>query len=510
MEWTYSWLISLILLGPPLILYFIFHARRTRRLHSAQLRPPGPPGWPVVGNIFDLGELPHQTLYNLRAMFGPVIWLQLGSVGTLVVNSADSAAKLFKNHDLAFSDRKCPEALSVDNYNHGSVAIGNYSPYWRVFKRIGAMEFNASKRVNESVDIRRKCVDNMIVWIEEAAKGGTNGEIEIVHFLFLMAFNVVGNIIFSEDILKSESKEGKEFFDSMTKFVVWVGKPNISDFFPLLKSLDLLGIKKGTKKDLGNCLKIIENFVKERRQKRFKKSDNGKKDFLDVLLEFEGDAKEGLDKLSERNINIIISEIFLAGSETTSNSIEWIMSELLNNPNCMAKLKEELNRIVGRERKVEESDMDKLPYLHAIVKESLRLHPPLPLLLPRNSMEDVNFNGYFIPKGTQVLVNAYAIGRDPEVWDDPLDFKPERFLDKNIELAGQHFGVIPFGAGRRICMGFSLSLRVLQLATATLVHTFDLELGDSTSPGMIDMNEKMGLTVRKLIPLKVVPKKREL
>ncbi|XP_047329578.1 iridoid oxidase-like [Impatiens glandulifera] len=202
--------------------------------------------------------------------------------------------------------------------------------------------------------------------------------------------------------------------------------------------------------------------------------------------------------------------MFFAGSETTSNSIEWLMSELLNHPNCMMKLKDELDRIVGRGRKIEESDIDELSYLQACVKEALRLHPPLPMLLPRNSMEDTNYNGYFIPKGTQVLVNAYAIGRDPEVWDNPLDFKPERFLDKNIELVGQHFGLIPFGAGRRICMGYALGQRVLHLVTATLIHTFDWKVGDSTTPGMIDMNEKMGITVRKLIPLKIIPTKREL
>ncbi|XP_047326357.1 iridoid oxidase-like [Impatiens glandulifera] len=524
MDWIWSCsisMLSLILSGPLLIIIlFLYHARRRQaEAHdSGKLRPPGPPGWPVVGNIFDLGELPHQTLCKLRDKFGPVIWLQLGSVGTVAVNSADAAAKLFKNHDLVFSDRKCPDALTAHGFNHGSMAIGNYGSYWRVVKRIGVTEFNTAKRVNETVHVRRKCVDNMILWIEEAAmesySSGRKGEIEIAHFLFLMAFNVVGNMIFSEDILESKNIKGKEFFDSMSKIMVWTAKPNLSDYFPMLKRLDLLGIKKGMMKDMGTCLKMVENFVKERvvQEERFKSREdyNRKKDFLDVLMEFQGDNKEGISKVSEENLNILMTEMFFAGSETTSNSIEWLMSELLNHPNCMMKLKDELDRIVGRGRKIEESDIDELSYLQACVKEALRLHPPLPMLLPRNSMEDTNYNGYFIPKGTQVLVNAYAIGRDPEVWDDPLDFKPERFLDKNIELVGQHFGLIPFGAGRRICMGYALGQRVLHLVTATLIHTFDWKVGDSTTPGMIDMNEKMGITVRKLNPLIIIPTKREL
>ncbi|XP_047326356.1 iridoid oxidase-like [Impatiens glandulifera] len=444
MDWTWSCSISglsLILSGPLLIIIlFLYHSRRRQaEAHdSGKLRPPGPLGWPVVGNIFDLGELPHQTLCKLRDKFGPVIWLQLGSVGTVAVNSADAAAKLFKNYDLAFSDRKCPDALTAHGFNHGSMAIGNYGSYWRVVKRIGVM----------------------------------------------------------------------------SKFMVWTAKPNLSDYFPMLKRLDLLGIKKGMMKDMGTCLKMVENFVKERvvQEERFKSREdyNRKKDFLDVLMEFQGDNREGLSRVSEENLNILIMEMFFAGSETTSNSIEWLMSELLNHPNCMMKLKDELDRIVGRGRKIEESDIDELSYLQACVKEALRLHPPLPMLLPRNSMEDTNYNGYFIPKGTQVLVNAYAIGRDPEVWDNPLDFKPERFLDKNIELVGQHFGLIPFGAGRRICMGYALGQRVLHLVTATLIHTFDWKVGDSTTPGMIDMNEKMGITVRKLNPLIIIPTKREL
>ncbi|XP_047329304.1 iridoid oxidase-like isoform X2 [Impatiens glandulifera] len=322
MEWAWSfsflsWL-SLILSGPPLILLFLFHTRRRRQVeefHSGKLRPPGPQGWPVVGNIFDLGELPHQTLCKFQDKFGPVIWLQLGSVGTLVINSADSAAKLFKSHDLAFSDRRCPNALTVHGYNHGSIAIGNYSPYFRVFKRIGAMEFNAVKRVNESVEVRRKCVDNMIIWIEEAAmkshSSGLKGVIEIYHFVFLMAFNMVGNMVFSEDIIDSETKEWKEFFDSMNKVVEWTGKPNLSDYFPLLKMLDPLGIKKAMNKDMGRCLKIVANFVKERmevREERFKRKDGKeKKDFLDVLLEFEGDKRDSLGRISEENLNIILT-----------------------------------------------------------------------------------------------------------------------------------------------------------------------------------------------------------
>ncbi|KAL5740674.1 hypothetical protein ACOSQ2_029854 [Xanthoceras sorbifolium] len=200
--------------------------------------------------------------------------------------------------------------------------------------------------------------------------------------------------------------------------------------------------------------------------------------------------------------------MFFAGSETTSSTMEWTMAELLRNPESMEKTKEELDRVVGRNRKVDEKDIDELPYLKAVVKETLTLSPPIPLLLPRNTMQETKFMGYLIPKDTQVFVNTWAIGRDPECWEDPMSFKPERFLGSNIEFKGQNFELLPFGSGRRICVGIALVERVLHLGVASLLHHFDWELGKDVTPETMDMNDRMGMTARKLVPLKVIPKKR--
>lgn len=200
--------------------------------------------------------------------------------------------------------------------------------------------------------------------------------------------------------------------------------------------------------------------------------------------------------------------MFFAGSETTSISIEWGFTELLRNPSVLSKVREEIDRVVGQDRKVEESDMDNLPYLQAVVKETLRLHPALPLLLPRNTMEDTNYMGYLIPKDTQVFVNAWAIGRDPDSWEDPLTFNPERFLNSSIEYKGQHFELIPFGSGRRICIGFPLAHRVVHLTLATLAQSFDWEFTSGMSPKSLDMEERLGLTLRKKNPVKIIPKRR--
>ncbi|KAH7856178.1 hypothetical protein Vadar_033596 [Vaccinium darrowii] len=494
----------------PLLLLLIW--TKTRNSATKQ-RPPGPTGWPVIGNMFDLGIMPHQNLYKLRSKYGPVLWLKLGSVNTMVIQSPKAAAELFKNHDSTFCDRKCPDALTSWGYNQGSMAVGNYGTYWRILRRLCSSEFLVNKRVNGTAALRQKCVDNMIRWIEEdslasRACGGL-GEVQLSRFLFLMAFNVVGNLMLSKDLLEPQSVEGHEFFDAMSKVMELAGKPNVADFLPYLKWMDPMGIKRNADRHMGRIMTIAAKFVTERiQQKKHSSIEKVHKDFLDVMLEYEGDGKEGPDKISERNVTIIILEMFFGGSETTSSTLEWAMVELLRNPDSMRKVKEEMDSIIGIYGKVEEKNMDDLPYLQAVVKETLRLHPAVPFLLPRNAIEDSSFMGYQIPKNTQVFVNVWAIGRDPESWDDPLSFKPERFLGKNIEYKGQHFELIPFGSGRRICVGFALAQRVLHLALATLIQSFDWEVNSSLSPGITDMTERMGISVRKLVPLKAIATKR--
>ncbi|KAL8132288.1 hypothetical protein AgCh_007964 [Apium graveolens] len=475
--------------------------------------PPGPPAWPIFGNIFYLlGTMPHQKLYNLRPKYGPVIWLKLGSVNTMVIQSANAAADFFKNHDLPYANRVVPDAMTAWSFDQASLGFAPYGAYWRMLRKIFSTELLVQRRLNDSTVIREKFIDRLVDWIEEEAAAspglGGSGEVELPHLLFLMALNLVGNLILSRDLFDLKSKEGQEFFNAMNNVMVWAGKPNVADFWPFLKWLDPQRIKKNMVKDMGIAVNLAASFVKERSRQNISDSKNANKDFLDMLLEFKGDGKEWHDKISDHNISIIILEMFFGGSETTSSTIEWVLAELLRSPETMKKVKEELHRVIGPNKKIKESDIDKLSYLQAVVKETLRLHPALPLLLPRYSTKDTNYMGYLIPKGTQVFVNAWAIGRDPDVWEDPSSFKPERFLDSTIEYNGQNFEMIPFGSGRRICMGLDLAHRILHLCLATLLWSFDWQLDISSTPETMDMRERMGITLRKLVPLRAIPKKR--
>ncbi|KAL8105722.1 hypothetical protein AgCh_029495 [Apium graveolens] len=216
---------------------------------------------------------------------------------------------------------------------------------------------------------------------------------------------------------------------------------------------------------LEKTIEIISTFVKERVLERQQNQElsSEQKDFLDVLLDYRGTGKTEPAYLSEFQVSIFLMEMFFGGTETSSTTIEWAMCELLQNPNQMKKIKAELVRVVGENNKVQENDIGSLPYLHAIVEETLRLHPPAPLLIPRKAVRDTNFMGYSIPKNTQVMVNYWAIGRDEDTWEDALSFKPERFLDSNINYKGQSFMFIPFGSGRRMCPGLPLAHQMVHL-----------------------------------------------
>jgi cytochrome P450 len=202
----------------------------------------------------------------------------------------------------------------------------------------------------------------------------------------------------------------------------------------------------------------------------------------------------------------LVQELITGGTDTSSVTVEWAMSELLRKPEVLAKATEELDRVVGRDRLVAEGDIPSLPYLDAVVKETMRLHPVVPLLIPRVSREDTSVAGYGIPRGTRVLVNVWAIGRDPAVWGDAAEeFRPERFVGSEVDVKGQDLRLLPFGSGRRMCPAHGLGLRMVQLVLANLVHGFAWRLPDGMAPEKLSMEEKFGISVSRMEQLKAIP-----
>ncbi|XP_070026306.1 cytochrome P450 71A2-like [Nicotiana sylvestris] len=197
-------------------------------------------------------------------------------------------------------------------------------------------------------------------------------------------------------------------------------------------------------------------------------------------------------------------DTFTAGTDTTYTTLEWIMTELLRHPRAMEKLQNEVRQLAQGKSEITEDDLGNMQYLKAVIKETLRFHPPIPLLLPRESMEDVKLLGYHIPAKTQVIINAWTIGRDPLSWENPEEYRPERFLNSNIDVKGLNFELIPFGAGRRGCPGITFAIIVNELALARLVHKFNFALPERMKGEDLDMTEGTGITIRRQSPLLAV------
>ncbi|CBI35434.3 unnamed protein product, partial [Vitis vinifera] len=251
-----------------------------------------------------------------------------------------------------------------------------------------------------------------------------------------------------------------DFRDLVWGIMEGAGKFNISDYFPMFRRFDLLGVKRDTFSSYRRFYEIVGDIIKSRIKCRASNPVTRNDDFLDVILD---QCQEDGSLFDSENIQVLIVELFYAGSDTSTITTEWAMTEFLRNPGVMQKVRQELSEVIGAGQMVRESDMDRLPYFQAVVKETLRLHPAGPLLLPFKAKNDVELSGFTIPSNSHVLVNMWAIARDPSYWEDPLSFLPERFLGSKIDYRGQDFEYIPFGAGRRICPGMPLAVRMVQL-----------------------------------------------
>nr|UNO76255.1 flavonoid 3'-monooxygenase [Glycyrrhiza uralensis] len=301
-----------------------------------------------------------------------------------------------------------------------------------------------------------------------------------------------------------------EFKAMVVELMVLGGVFNISDFIPQLAWLDLQGVQAKVKKVEKKFHAFLTNIIEEHKSSISKGGEH--KDLLTALLSHVGVPDENGHKLTEHEIKGLLQDMFVAGTDTSSSTTEWAIAELIRNPRILAQVQQELDTVVGRERNVKEEDLPHLPYLQAVVKENFRLHPSTPLSLPRIAAESCEIFGYHIPKGATIMVNVWAIARDPKEWTNPLEFKPERFLPggekADVDVRGNDFEVIPFGAGRRICVGMNLGFRMVQLLTATLAHSFNWELENGLNPEKLNMDEAYGLTLQRAVPLSVHPKPR--
>ncbi|GMJ06011.1 cytochrome P450, family 76, subfamily C, polypeptide 4 [Hibiscus trionum] len=469
-----------------------------RRSNTLNL-PPGP-----IGSISRLGRHPNQSFAELAKIHGPIMTLRLGSITTVVLSSPEMAKQVLQTHAQSFSDRPIPDAIvSMHNLNASLVWGPSDDSRWRKLRGLCSTQLFSAQKLNSLQFLRYQKVEQLIQHIRNHSL--SNSQVNVGEVVFATTLNLIFSTMFSIDIVDPEFSTAQDFKELVWKIVESAGKPNLSDYFPVLKRFDLQGVRKRAMMHYDRMHQIFDEMIDKRMKSRASNSSTRNGDFLDVLLD---QWEENGSVLNRETIKPLIQNLFIAGSETSATTTEWAMAELLRNPEVMHKAKKELTEVIGTERTVKESDIDGLPYLQAVVKETLRLHPAAPLLLPYKARNDVEICGYTVPKGSHALVNIWAMNRDPKYWNRPLTFSPERFMGSKIDYKGGTFEYIPFGAGRRLCLGLPLATRMVHLMLGSMILSFEWELPPGIKPEDVDMQEQFGMTLKKAVPLCAIPVNR--
>nr|AGO03824.1 flavonoid 3`5`-hydroxylase [Echinops bannaticus] len=487
------------------LVFYVLQLLNLRTPHPNRL-PPGPTPWPIVGNLPHIGTAPHQSLAALATKYGPLMHLRLGFVDVVVAGSASVAAQIFKAHDVNFSNRPRVSGGKHIAYNYQDLVFAPYGPKWRMLRKICSVHLFSTKALDDFRHVRQEEAAILAGTLAGAGESTVKlGELVNVCITNALARVVLGRRVFV-DVSGDGDLKAKEFQDMVKELMVVAGEFNIGDFIPALDWLDLQGVAKRMKKVHDWFDSFLNTILEEH------KSGSSGGDFLSTLLSLKDDADGQGGKFSDIEIKALLLNLFSAGTDTSFSTVEWAMAELIRHPQLLKQAQEEMDTVVGRDRLVTEMDLSRLIYLQAIVKETFRLHPSTPLSLPRMATESCEVNGYYIPKGSTLLVNVWAIARDPKMWTDPLEFRATRFLPggekPDVDVKGNDFELIPFGGGRRICAGMNLGLKMVQLLIATLVHAFDWKLADGLDPEKLNMEEAPGLALHRVVPLMVHPKPR--
>ncbi|KAK9757225.1 hypothetical protein RND81_01G149700 [Saponaria officinalis] len=411
------------------------------------------------------------------------------------------AKLIMKTHDSICSNRPKSRVFDKLIYDSRDVASAPYGEYWRQMKSVFVLHLSSVKMVNSFRVIREEEVSYLVKKIKQ----NVLSEINLSELFMRLTNDVVCRAAFGRKY-SGNNRNSMDFINVLHEFVELLGTFDVSDFIPWMSWVNRVS---GFNRKMDNVAEkfdmILEEIVSEHIKNigNYKEGENLTKDFVDVLLEVQRESSSGFH-IGRDSIKALILDAFAAGTDTTYTVLEWTMTELLRHPRVMKQLQEEIRGITKHQDDISEDDLHKMYYLKAVIKETLRLHPPVPLLLPHESIKQFEINGYQIAPKTQIIINASAIQRDPEIWDEPKEFKPERFFNCSIDYKGHDFELIPFGGGRRVCPGILFAMVINELVVAKLVNEFNWSLPNEVRVESLDMSESTGLTMHRKTPLLVV------
>ncbi|CAL1390573.1 unnamed protein product [Linum trigynum] len=455
--------------------------------------PPSPFKLPILGNLHQLGSHPHRSLQSMAQRHGPIMLLHLGHAPMVVISSPESAKEILKTHDLTFANRTDSIISRRLFYNYRDLSLSPYGEYWRQMRSICVMQLLSTKKVQSFRSVREEEANLMAGLIQ--ARSGSGSPVDLGELFAGLTEDVISRVAFGRKYRKLK--------EMLKEMAVLLGIFNVADFVPWMGWINRFnGLNDRVERVFGEFDRFLDEIVDEHvaargRQGNEKTEELEQRDFVDVLL----DAQQENELMDRDSIKAIILDMFGAGSDTTFTALEWAMTEVLKHPRVTRTLQEEIRSVAGNKPSVNEDDIERMPYLKAVIKESLRLHPPIPLLVPRAATNDTKVMGYDVKAKTGVLINAWAIGRDPAAWEDAEEFRPERFLSSSIDYKGLDFQLIPFGAGRRGCPGITFAAAVLELAMVAVLHKVDWSFPGGAKAEDLDMSEAPGMAVQRKFPL---------
>ncbi|CAI0387083.1 unnamed protein product [Linum tenue] len=435
---------------------------------TAKKNIPGPRRLPIIGNLHQLvSALPHQRLCDLAREHGPdVMHLRLGEVPHVVVSSSRAAREVM-----------------MMTYAGSDLVFTRYGESYKRLRKICVVEVLGAGRVRYFRPVREEEVADLVrKFSRRAARGEA---VDVSREMFWLSSRITCRTVLGK---------ARELDDGFLRMV-----ESVSEFLPAVT-----GYKAQLRRMRREMESMLDGIIDEHKERRAEGGGGNEEDLVDVLLNLQASGSTDFS-LTMDNIKAVTVEVFIAGVETSATAIDWTMAEMMKDERVLRKAQEEVRQVYRGKTNVDESSLHELKYLDLVIKESLRLHPPLPLLFPRESQAKVEVCGYEIPAKTKVIVNCWAIGRDPQYWIEPTKFYPERFADSTIDYKGNNFEFIPFGAGRRMCPGMLYATAVVKLTLANLLYHFDWKLVDGMDAENLDMTEAFGVAVGRKCSLCLIP-----
>nr|XP_043622397.1 costunolide synthase-like [Erigeron canadensis] len=482
----------LSLVASSLILYTSWVLIKTK---TSKNLPPGPPKLPIIGNLHQVKSTtltPYRVLRNLANKYGPIMHLQLGQVSTVVISTPRLAKEVLNATVSSIADRPVTTTSQIFYYRAQDIGWTLYGPYWIQMRKICVSELLSAKRVQSFGNLQADELKSTCKLLESSL--GTT-----VNFRQIMT-QTVNNVI-CRATLGDIYKDRTDLVELLTEVMNGLGDIDVVSYFPSFQFLYNISGKKAKWLKTHKQLDIIlEEILNEHRKRTSINQDH--EDLLEVLLRIKETGDLDVP-ITNENVKAVVLDLLIAGMGTPTSVIEWAMSELMKNPETMKRAQAEV-RAVLKGNTITETDIRSMHYLKLVIKETLRLHSP-PLLVPRVTKKHFNIDGYDIPANTNLLVNVWACETDPDSWENPESFIPERFENSPINYLGSDFQFIPFGAGKRICAGMTFGLNMVEHVVATFLYHFDWKLPNGLKPDEVDMTEVYGASVLPKYPLQIVP-----